>query len=149
MILLRPTKDSPKAFRSEILNLLWKSVLDDDGSPTTSTHLVHAYLCEREAAELETTLMPERNAQGKVVGPSVEDYLQSLYVPERRALAPDRDFDDEHCQSTFQFPAAMPETDVPVSFLRELAKVLARRDHEQDEAMYAYFAAHKNDAVEG
>jgi hypothetical protein len=148
MLLLRPEKDSPKAFRSEILDLLWKAVLDEDGPTTTPTHLVRAYLCEREAAELDTPCIPERDTHGKAVGPCVCDYVQALYVVERKGLAPARGFDDEHYEATFTLPEQVPEADVPVSFLRDLAKVLAHRDHVQDEAMYAYFAAHKDDAVE-
>jgi hypothetical protein len=128
--LLRAEKDSPRAFRSEILNLLWQNVLDSNGSPSTSTFLLRAYLTEREEAELSTPSVPAGQ---------VEDHLQNLYVPLRRALAPERDFDDEHYQATFTCPESLPEGDVPETFLRELAQALAQRDHVQDEALYAHY----------
>jgi hypothetical protein len=128
------SKDSPKAFRVEILALAMKNALDDVGSPDTTECLLQAYCYERDAAELKSET---------IMANAAEDYVRPRYIAERQLLSA-RGFDDEHYATCFDYPEAMPrgaQTKVPVSFLNDLARILARRDHANDEVMYRMFKA--------
>jgi hypothetical protein len=122
--------------RSEILRLVRKNALEG-GSVDTTAALIDAYVTELEATEVEVKMMPVEAG---------EAICMSLYVTERKRLAPNRNFADQHYEAIFEYPLPTSawrggECSVPERLVQRLAIEMAVRDHVNDEAMYGYFKA--------
>lgn len=123
--------------RYEILKLARKNALEGGSEDVTAT-LLTAYA--EAAAEYDVTF--------RAIAPvAAEALCMSLYVAERKRLAPRRGFDDAHYEAIYEYPLPTSGRDLPERFVRNFAMGMAMRDHIQDEAMYAAFAATQHEPV--
>lgn len=123
--------------RSEILKLARKNALEGGSEDVTMT-LLTAY---SEAAH-------EDEISFRAIAPiAAESLCMSLYVAERKRLAPRRGFDDAHYEAIYEYPLATSGRDIPERFVRNLAVGMAVRDHIQDEAMYTAFVATQHEPI--
>lgn len=133
MMLLPETK-TPKAFRRAILSLAQENVLENGSADVTRSLLsAYMYACEAEDVFPKTVS-------------NAEDVLRTKYVEARLRLDP------SETAETFlgRFETnAMPGEDfeVPVTFLNEVAEMMARKEHAEDEALFR--AACSNFAARG